>query len=120
MSSSASQAAAFYKDVAKLRKVWGVRDSSGILAPMTSTGKRSMPFWSTKSRADKIVKNVHSYNGFEVFSIDLDKFMYSWISGISNDGFLIGVNWSGANATGYDVEPSDVLKNIEHQLSKIT
>src|SRR5262245_53577377 len=43
MSQAASQAWAFYREVAKTRLVWTVRDECGFPAPMTSSGKRAQP-----------------------------------------------------------------------------
>jgi hypothetical protein len=31
---------------------------------------------------------------------------------LERDGVLVGVNWSGARATGYDVKPSEVVANV--------
>lgn len=44
MGNSASQVHAFYKDVAKNKKVWTIRDEDGYPAPKTRTGQRSQPF----------------------------------------------------------------------------
>jgi hypothetical protein len=29
------------------------------------------------------------------------------------DGFLVGVNWSGKRAVGYDIEPENLVKRVE-------
>ena len=118
MSQSASQASLFYQDVAKTNKVWSIRDESGIPAPLGVNGKRSMPFWSSKSRIEKIIATIDDYKNFDIFEIDLDDFKNKWLVGLDKDGLLVGVNWSGKRATGYDVEPLQVLQNIEFQLSK--
>jgi len=44
MSASASQAAAFYREVAKEKKLWTVEDSIGYPAPKGSDGVRAQPF----------------------------------------------------------------------------
>jgi hypothetical protein len=58
------------KESVKHKKVWSVRDEGGFPAPKNSDGKRSMPFWSLKSRAEKIVNSVPAYHGFEVEEIN--------------------------------------------------
>ncbi len=113
MSASASQAAVFYREVAKEKKVWTVRDSGGFPAPKGSDGTRSQPFWSSRSRVETIIKKVPAYSGFTPVDISWDDFVKKWVPGLSKDGLKIGVNWSGARATGYDLKPEEVKKAVE-------
>jgi hypothetical protein len=39
-----------------------------------------------------------------------------WLPGLTRDGLFVGVNWSGARATGYDVEPAVVLECVEEAI----
>lgn len=50
MSQAASQAATFYREVAEKRIVWTMDDEGGYPALKTRSGRRSMPFWSSKPR----------------------------------------------------------------------
>lgn len=79
---------------------------------MNSDGKRAQPFWSTKSRAEKIIATVPAYFGFVPYELELREFLERWAPGLAKDGFLVGVNWSGTSATGFDLDPDRVLKNI--------
>lgn len=112
MSISSAHAASFYKEVAASGRLWTVRDEKGFPAPPNGEGKRAMPFWSSKSRAERIIASVPAYAGFEPYELELHVFMERWIPGLSKDETLIGINWSGASASGFDVEPSQVAKNI--------
>lgn len=120
MSQAAAQASAFYEDVAKNKKVWTIRDEGGIPAPVGDDGKRAMPFWSTRNRAEKIIRNVAAYKGFEAVELDWEVFRDRWLVGLEKDGLNVGVNWSGDKAVGYDVAPENVRKGIEHHLQKAT
>lgn len=71
-----------------------------------------MPFWSLASRAEKIVSAVDAYAGFEVVAIPLDEWRSWWLPRLEQDGLLVGLNWSGPRATGYDVNPASVLASI--------
>ena len=116
MSQSASQAAVFYRQVAKEKKLWTVKDIGGFPAPKASTGERTMPFWSSLSRVQKIIKTVPAYAGFEPHEISLEDFTNKWIPGLIKDETLVGVNWSGAKAAGYDLEPESVKEAVEYYL----
>lgn len=112
MSTSAAHADAFFDEVQRLGEVWAVRDKNGFPAPVNADGVRSMPFWSLASRARKIQSTVPAYRGFEVVSIPLDDWRSRWLPGLERDNLLIGLNWSGARATGYDVLPADALSSL--------
>lgn len=105
-------AAAFYKEVAQNGSIWTIRDNAGFPAPLNNDGKRAQPFWSSKSRAENIIRTVPAYSGFELFELELKIFLERWITGLAKDGILVGINWIGGSATGFDVEPEQVLKNI--------
>jgi hypothetical protein len=116
MSIAAAHAHEFYKQVAKNNKVWTVRDEGGFPAPKNSEGIRVQPFWSSLSRVAKVIKNVPAYNGFEPYEIDWESFRDKWLPGLKKDGLLIGVNWSGEKAMGYDLDSDSVKKAIEIQI----
>jgi hypothetical protein len=111
MSTSAAQAAAFYDEALTHQAVWTIRDSSGFPAPEGSEG-RAMPFWSLESRAEHVLKSIPAYDGFEIVSIPLHEWRSRWLPGLRRDGVRAGLNWSGQNATGYDVEADAVEGNL--------
>lgn len=111
MTQSAAQADAFYKEVVDGGEVWSIRDALGIPAPKNQDGQRSMPFWSKQSRVE-LVSKLPVYNGFEITPIPLIEWRERWLPGLEKDGILVGLNWSGARATGYDIQPDVVEKNL--------
>ena len=110
MTQAGSQAHAFYKDVRLSKSVWTVRDADGYPAPKTASGKRAQPFWSSRSRVERIIKTVPAYSTFEPHEIPLEDFVTNWLPTLERDGMLAGVNWSGPKALGYDVEPSHLAE----------
>ena len=112
MTQAASQAAAFYRQSVENDAVWTVRDEGGYPAPKNREGRRAQPFWSSRTRVERIVKTVPAYSGFGPEEIPLAEFLDKWLPGLDRDGLLIGVNWSGPRALGYDLEPSDVAAAI--------
>ena len=112
MTTSAAQADAFYREVLEHRVVWSIRDNDGFPAPQTSDG-RAMPFWSLRSRAERIVNTVPAYQGFDVEAIPLDEWRSRWLPGLQRDGLRAGLNWSRPRATGYDLPAGDVERNLQ-------
>jgi len=116
MSNAASNATAFYRQVAKELKVWTIRDAGGFPAPKNSEGIRVQPFWSSLSRVNKIISNVPAYSSFEPYEISWKAFRDRWLPGLKKDGHLVGVNWAGPRAKGYDVDPDSVREAIDFQI----
>jgi hypothetical protein len=92
MTQSASQAAAWRRDVHAQKAVWTVEDDGGIPAPPNREGKRLMPFWSSRSRVEKIIASVPAYADFRPLRLTLDEFQSGWLDDLERDGLLIGIN----------------------------
>jgi hypothetical protein len=116
MGASASGAAAFYREVAEKGEVWAIQDAEGFPTATNASGETAMPFWSSRSRTQLIIRRVEAYSGFEPVQLSLEAFLQHWLPGLQNDGLFVGVNWSGERAKGYDVQPQDVAKSIAHHL----
>jgi hypothetical protein len=112
MSQAGSQAWAFYREVAAKRVVWTMCDEVGYPAPMTSSGQRAMPFWSSRARVQRIIATVPAYAGFEPFEISWDEFRESLVPELTQEGTLAGVNWSGPRAIGFDLEPERLVQCV--------
>ncbi len=108
MSLSAAHTAAFRREVPAEGRVWSIRDARGFPAPALADGSRAMPFWSKQSRARRVVAAVPAYGEFEVVEIPAAEWLDSWLPGLTRDGLLVGVNWAGAHAVGFDLTPSRV------------
>lgn len=98
--------------------MWTIKDSGGFPAPKNSDGKRSVPFWSQLDFVENIIQTIPSYGEFVPYELSLEEFMTKWVPGMTKDGLLVGLNWSGKMVTGFDYEPIVVKKNIELYMSK--
>lgn len=72
-----------------------------------------MPFWLSKSRTERIIENVPAYENFEPVELDLNEFYDCWLQELKSARQLVGVNWSGKRAVGYDLEPEILIKWID-------
>jgi hypothetical protein len=110
MSLSAAHKAAFRREAAREGRVFSIRDAEGFPAPADDAGRRAVPFWSKPTRAQRVVGQVAAYQGFEVVPVPVEDWLAGWLSSLERDGMLVGLNWAGARATGYDMTPAQVLR----------
>ena len=110
MSLSGAHRAAFRREAPEEGRVFSIRDADGYPIAKDNDGSRALPFWSKSSRAQKVVSQVGAYRNFDVVVIDLEDWLERWLPGLERDGYLIGVNWAGPKATGYDVTPGQVAE----------
>jgi hypothetical protein len=115
LSIAAPQSAAFFDEIVAHGAVWTIRDAGGFPAPQSTGGGRAMPFWSLESRVQKVIDNAAAYRGFETFRLTLEAFENSWLAGMEKDGLLVGINWAGERAVGYDMTPGEVRARIAAQ-----
>ncbi len=118
MTQSSSQAAQFYREVADNRKLYTIRDKDGYPAPKNSDGYRAQPFWSSRSRVEKVINNVDAYSRFEIVTLTWEVFTEKWVLGLTDDHILVGINWSGEIATGHDIQPKEVQSNVEANFAR--
>ena len=112
MSTSAAHAAAFYADLSRGSSVWTIRADEGFPSFMNGSGQEVMPFWSRRTRVDRVVARVPAFSALSVVEIPLDEFLRRWLPGLRGDGIRVGVNWSGASATGYDLTVAELERNL--------
>jgi hypothetical protein len=81
---------------------------------------RVQPFWSSRSRVERIVKSSRAYRGFTPVALKLRQPPIAEIDPRELDGMDLGENRSGPNVSGYDLPPSVVREAIEWQIEHIT
>jgi hypothetical protein len=108
MSLSGAHKAAFRREAPREGRVYSIRDRDGFPVPKDPDGNRALPFWSKSSRAQRVVGRVAAYRDFDVVEIGMDDWLDHWLPDLERDGLLVGLNWAGGRATGYDLEPAQV------------
>lgn len=119
MSQSSAQYHAFIKEILDNQTVWTVKDEQGYPTSTNLIGETSLPFWSLKSRTEKIIENVPAYKSFQPHEITLDEFVNRWLPGMEEDGLNVGVNWSGSKAIGYDIKPKDLIERVNYEMNNV-
>jgi hypothetical protein len=115
MSQSSAQYHAFIKELLENKKVWILKDEQGFLSSTNLSGETAIPFWSLKSRAEKVITTVPAYSKFQPHEINLEDFLNKWLTGLEKDGLHVGVNWSGKREKGYDVKPNQIAERIKYE-----
>jgi hypothetical protein len=110
MSLSGAHKAAFRREATQDGQVFAIRDTAGFPAPADTDGRRAVPFWSKSTRAERVVAQVDAYRGFEIVPVSVDEFLGGWLSSLERDGLLVGVNWAGSRASGFDLTPAQVIR----------
>jgi hypothetical protein len=113
VSVAATMVDAFYREVLDAGEVWMVRDDAGYPAPLGRDGVRRMPFWSTRGRAQRVIDQVPAYGGMWPAAVSYEHWRTKWLAELDKDGLLVGLNWSGKAAVGYDLSVQDLLRNFE-------
>lgn len=118
MIQAASQASAFYEQVARSGSVFTLLDDGHFL--VFPIGKiEVVPFWSTRSRVEIVQKNHPKYRAWDCDQSGLDVFLERTLPDLEREGIHVGVNWSGARLTGYDLAVADLRKNLAYWRARI-
>ncbi|OAH51068.1 DUF2750 domain-containing protein [Microbacterium oleivorans] len=112
MTVSAAHMSSFFSEVLTHQEVFTISDEGGVPAPKNADGRRAMPFWSLETRAQRIIEGVSTYRAFTPIRLTLEEFRARWLPGLTGDGLLVGINWSGETATGYDLTPGEVESRL--------
>ncbi|BFP56913.1 hypothetical protein SCMC78_67200 [Streptomyces sp. CMC78] len=110
MSQSGAEAAAFFRDVSQNSAVWLVRGDDGSPTHLSADGTRSLPFWSTSSRAQRAAKIWG--HGLRIDSMPLDTWCDHVLPDAARDGLVIGINWSGPRLVGWSFTPDEVVNRL--------
>ena len=100
----------FVAETKETLQVWGLCNEEGDWLSVDSSefeASEVMPFWS--NQADAALHCVDEWAEFVSVMIPLDVFVEDWMITLSEDGVLVGLNWT-AELLGSELEPSDVAK----------
>lgn len=67
-------------------------------------------------RAERVITAVPAYRDFTPNEVTWAEFCERWAPGLARDGILVGVNWSGPSATGFDITPAELIDNVQTAL----
>ncbi len=115
-----AQARAFYREVAKGRGVWTIGDARSLLTVEVTGGVRVLPLWSSRYRAEMIVATVAGYAEAKVLGASWDSFVSDTVPSLEESGTLVGPNWGGANASGYEMPAGRLVELVRAAIASAT
>lgn len=105
----------FYQDVSENKCIWYGKFAGGTSLEFdVEDEKVTFPLWSTKSRILRLKKlNPELLGDVEPIAISIDEFKKDLLPILEKKCRFVNLNLSGKNLTGFDLELSSVVKNIE-------
>jgi len=117
VSIAAAQASKFYEQVVAEGRVFTFTENDEYLV-YPIQGKEVVPFWSSKARLERIQKDHPKYQKYQISEVPLEQFLSEELHLFESEKVSVGVNWSGARLTGYDISAEDLRRNIGYWQSK--
>jgi hypothetical protein len=108
-----TQAHTFFREVAETGDVWSLGDGQSMFVVLSESGARVFPLWSSRRRAQRIVDTNRGYASCKVLGSSWSNFLDNWVAILERDGILVGVNWTGAHASGFEMPVKLLVSQIE-------
>ncbi|WP_282689903.1 DUF2750 domain-containing protein [Streptomyces sp. CC216C] len=101
---------AFFRETCRSGVVWFVRDEEGSPAPLFEDGTRSLPYWSTRARAQRAAEIWG--HGLRVDSLRLHAWRDVDLPDAARAGYMIGIHWTGPRLVGWSFTPAEALNRL--------
>ena len=111
--SASTQAQTFFREVAETGDVWSLGDGKSMFIVLSDSGARVFPLWSSRRRALRIVETAPRFASCKVLQSSWSNFQENWAAILERDGVLVGVNWTGVNASGFEMPVKLLVSQIE-------
>jgi ribosomal-protein-alanine N-acetyltransferase len=108
----------FAREVALAGVAFTVRDAGGVPAPVAPGGRRTVPFWSNRERVERLLRIDGEFAGFAASELPWATVRDKWLVRCEREGWLVGINWAGDRALGFDAEPPLVRGAVEAALAR--
>ncbi|MEU9677306.1 DUF2750 domain-containing protein [Streptomyces parvus] len=79
-------------------------------APLSEDGTRSLPYWSTRARAQRAA-DIWGH-GLRVDALPLAAWRDVDLPDVARAGYMIGINWAGPRLVGWSFTPAEALNRL--------
>lgn len=117
--SSSIHADAFYREIIASGELFGVEhEFDGPVTWHLAGGTHARPFWSSRSRAVRMLDGPMRRAGLVIVPHVWEEFRGEIAPAMAAEGLLVGVNWWGFRARGYNLEPGVVVRALEEAMNR--
>ena len=112
--SASEQANAFCREVLASGEVFLIEHE--LRGPATwplAASQHARPVWSSRRRIRAMLDGPLAGPGLVIAPHTWEEFRDVLLPGIAEAGLLVGLNWSGPRARGYNLDPADVVARVE-------
>lgn len=116
MSIAAAQSDKFKEEVVNKGRAFTFTNNDELLVYPVAAGD-TVPFWSSRSRLETIQKRLPKYRQWQITELTFAEF-WKRLDQLERERLLIGVNWSGARLTGYNIPVAELRDGLRFYLDK--
>jgi len=117
MSIAAPQYDKFREQVVADERAFTFTDRGELLVYPVRAGE-TVPFWSSRSRLETIQRRLPKYQQWQITEFTLQEF-WRRLDQLEREGIQVGVNWSGAKLTGYNVSVQSLKAALRHSVETL-
>src|SRR5690242_6780935 len=117
MSIAAAQYDKFREQVVAEGRVFTFTDGGELLVYPVRTGE-TVPFWSSRSRLETIQRRLPKYQQWAITELSFAEF-WQRLAQLERERIQVGVNWSGAKLTGYNVSVAQLRRDLSYWLDRL-
>jgi len=102
----------FVLEVKKDGFVWTIEKDGEYVTSNTRHGTKAFPWWSSRNRVLKQLKQVPVYAGYQQAGFEWSVFLNEWVPSLSSANCLLGINYAGIENVGFDLPIQEVINAV--------
>jgi hypothetical protein len=95
----------FCREAVQTGAVFTIGDAVAYPLPLMASGRRAMPFWSSRHQAQAIIDGDVGLRAMSVEVMALDRFLSECLPDLVDEDLGVCLNWSGRDGSDTDVCP---------------
>ena len=113
MSSNETRWEKFIDEVVKDGYVWTLQINGEYVTSKNRHGTNCFPWWSSRDRVIKQIKQVPAYSGGIQAGFEWNVFVNEWAPSLKQAKCLLGINYDKPENIGFDLPIQEVINAVE-------
>lgn len=114
MSSNEARWEKFVEEVVTGGHVWTLQINGEYVTSKNRHGTNCFPWWSSRDRVLKQIKQVPAYSGGIQAGFEWSVFVNEWAPSLKQSKCLLGINYDKPENIGFDLSIQEVINAVEH------